>query len=159
MTNDPTKRSSPAPRAAMLLCLLLFGAAGVAAQEVDNCATLLGSLSRELHIARALAPGQRSTFTCPREREARSAVGASRRRVLNALGTPDRNDRADDGATVWSYSFRSRLDRDSDSDSDADSDSNRAQDRGHDRVHGDPELRFRFNALDQVAALECHLAR
>ncbi|CAN5206189.1 hypothetical protein BH11PSE14_BH11PSE14_15500 [soil metagenome] len=147
MTCNQDNRWFPAPRAAMLISLLLLGTSAVAAQDVDNCATLLGSLSRELHIARALAPGQRSTFTCPREREARAAVGASRQRVLNALGTPDRNHHAVDGATVWSYAFRSRLDRDGDGDHD------------HDRVHGDPELSFRFNALDQVAAVECHLAR
>ena len=120
--------------------MLLLGAATLGAQEIDNCATLLGSLSRELHIARALAPGQHTTFTCPREREARAAVGASRQRVLNALGTPDQSSRSDNGATVWTYAFRSRL---------AHSD-----ERG-----GGPELSFRFNVLDQVAALECHRSR
>lgn len=151
MTQQPRHRTAARPSAAarlslplsLPLSLLLFGAGCVAAQEVDNCATLLGSLSRELHFARALAPGQRSSFTCPREREAKAAVGASRRRVLNALGTPDWSGHSDDGEVVWSYSFRSRLDRETDAV----------------RLAGAPELSFRFNALDQVAAMDCRLTR
>ncbi len=111
------------------------------ADIVDNCATFLGSLSRELRYAHALAPGTRTSFVCPREREAHAAIGASRQRVLNALGTPDESGRADDGAMRWTYVFASRL--------------GGAPERGG----GSPVLAFQFDPDDQVASVDCSYAR
>ena len=116
-----------------------FTASAACVEVVDNCATLLGSLSRELRYARALPPGTQSSFACPREREVRAVLGASRQRVLNALGTPDRNTHGDDGAVVWTYVFRSKLQT--------------GQDRGV------PELSFRFDAMEQIAAVDCERSR
>jgi hypothetical protein len=112
-------------------------ATSLADGTVDNCATLLGSLATELRIARALPPGARTTFTCPREREARSALGASRERVLRALGPPDRTDAEADGATAWRYVFASRF--------------GPVAPGGR----GTPELRFVFDAAQQVALMDC----
>jgi hypothetical protein len=112
----------------MLATLLLTVATGVVAEEVDNCATVLGSLSIELRFARELPPGGRTTFTCARRYTA--IVGASRQRVLRALGPPDQ--RAEDGG--WSYFFLSR----------------------HDELApGTPELVFHFGGEDQVASVDC----
>jgi hypothetical protein len=112
----------------MLAMLLLTFATGVVAEEVDNCATVLGSLSIELRFARDLPPGRRTTFTCARRYTA--IVGASRQRVLRALGPPDQ--RAGDGG--WSYFFLSR----------------------HDALApGTPELVFHFGGEDQVASVDC----
>jgi hypothetical protein len=112
-------------------------AAGLGDGAVDNCATLLGSLSTELRIARALPPGARTTFACPREREARPALGASRERVLRVLGPPDHAEGDAAGATVWRYAFASRLGPPAPG------------------GRGTPELRFYFDAAQQVERLDC----
>jgi hypothetical protein len=112
----------------MLAALLLTFATGVVAEQVDNCATVLGSLSIELRFARELPPGKRTTFTCARRYT--SIVGASRQRVLRALGPPDQ--RAEDGG--WSYFFLSR----------------------HDELApGTPQLVFHFGGEDQVESVDC----
>jgi hypothetical protein len=89
---------------AALSFLLAGGLAtvAVAADPIDNCATVLGSISVELRIARDLPPGKRSSYFCAKRYT--PLVGASRERVLRALGTPDRN--VEDGG--WSYVFASR---------------------------------------------------
>ena len=128
--------------AALAACALAAGTAGAAGVDaVDNCATLLGSLSRELRYAQALPPGTRSTFVCPREREARAAIGASRQRVLNALGTPDEGGQADDGTMLWTYVFASRLGG------------------ATERAGGAPVLSFHFDADAQIASIDCSYAR
>ena len=116
-------------------------AGGVTGGAIDNCATLLGSLSTELRIARGLPPGARTSFTCPREREAGPAIGASRERVLRALGTPDRTGADAAGATTWTYVFASTY--------------------GPPATggRGTPELRFHFDAAQQVTALDCDYVR
>ena len=136
-------RSRPAARprvlAALAACALAAGAA--CADVVDNCATFLGSLSRELRYAHALPPGTRSTFQCPRERETRTAIGASRQRVLNALGTPDESGHAEDGAMLWTYVFASSLGG------------------PPERTGGAPVLSLRFDGEDQIEAIDCAYAR
>jgi hypothetical protein len=112
----------------LLAAALLTVAAGVLAEEVDNCSTVLGSLSIELRFARELPPGKRTTFTCARRYTA--IVGASRQRVLRALGPPDRS--AEDGG--WSYFFLRRHDE---------------------LVPGTPELVFHFGGEGEVASVDC----
>jgi hypothetical protein len=116
---------------AALSFLLAGGLAtvAVAADPIDNCATVLGSISVELRIARDLPPGKRSSYFCAKRYT--PLVGASRERVLRALGSPDRTG-ADGG---WSYFFASR----------------------HGGVEaGTPELVFRFDGAGQVEAVDCH---
>jgi hypothetical protein len=129
--------------AAMLACsaLLATGPAPASDEAVDNCASLLGSLSKELRFARALAPGERTSFVCPRERETRAAVGASRERVLRALGTPDASGVDDAGATEWRYAFTSKL-RDPDP-----------------AGAGYPVLGFQFGPTQQVESVSCGLGK
>jgi hypothetical protein len=116
-------------------------AGGVVGDVVDNCATLLGSLSTELRYARAQPPGARTSFACPREREARAALGASRERVLRALGTPDRTGVDAAGATLWTYAFASKYGPPAPG------------------GRGTPELRFHFDASQQVTLLDCEYTR
>jgi hypothetical protein len=116
-------------------------AGGLASDVVDNCATLLGSLSTELRYARAQSPGARTNFTCPREREARAALGASRERVLRALGTPDRTGVDAGGAVLWIYAFASKYGPPAPG------------------GRGTPELRFHFDASQQVTLLDCEYTR
>ena len=91
-----------------LPCLLLAAAfatatgALAAVEPVDGCATVLGSIAIELRHARGLPPGRKSQFACAKRYS--SVHGASRERVLRALGAPDRE--APDGG--WSYFFASR---------------------------------------------------
>jgi hypothetical protein len=66
-------------------------------RAVDNCATVLGSLSVELRIARELPPGSAAPTSAPKRYT--PLVGASRERVLRALGTPDRTARTAAGPT------------------------------------------------------------
>ncbi|MEO8159998.1 MAG: hypothetical protein ABI588_01160 [Arenimonas sp.] len=108
----------------------LFAAfAALAAEPVDNCATMLGSLSVELRYARALPPGRNTTFVCPKRFQ--PLVGASRARILRSLGPPDLN-QPDQG---WSYFFAGT----------------RAT-----RGPGTPELVFHFDAAQQVSGIDCH---
>jgi hypothetical protein len=58
---------------------------------------VLGSLSVELRIARALPPGRRTTYSCAKRYT--PLVGASRERVLRSLGPPDRTARTAAGPT------------------------------------------------------------
>ena len=119
------------PHATALACLLgaVLAAGAGAAEPVDNCATVLGSLAVELRIARQLPPGRSTTFSCAKRYN--SLLGASRERVRRALGTPDRT--AEDGG--WSYVFGSR----------------------HGELQpGTPELVFRFDGSGQVGAVDCH---
>ena len=124
-------------RAGALVAGVLLGlAAGAAraAEPVDNCASLLGSLSVELRAARALPPGRATTFRCPREWQARAAIGASSQRVRAALGPPDRNEADAAGGTRWVYRFASR----------------------YGPATGPvPELAFRFDATQAVAGVDC----
>jgi hypothetical protein len=121
---------NPSPRP--LLCALLLAAATAAvAEPVDNCATVLGSLSVELRYARALPPGRKTTFSCPKRFT--PLVGASRERILRSLGTPDAT--GEDGG--WSYFFASRYAV---------------------REPGTPELVFHFDG-GGVGAIECRRTR
>jgi len=111
-----------------LAALLTLATGAFAGEPVDNCGTVLGSLSVELRLARALPPGKRSTYYCARRYT--PLIGASRARVLRSLGTPDRN--TEDGG--WSYLFLSR----------------------HDEVvPGTVELVFRFGGDGAVEAVDC----
>jgi len=139
-----SQRASARTVVAALAALAAAGTAlagGVADVTVDNCATLLGSLSTELRIARAQPPGTRTSFTCPREREAAAALGASRERVLRALGTPDRTGADAGGATLWTYAFASKYGPSAPG------------------GRGTPELRFHFDASQQVTLLDCEYVR
>jgi hypothetical protein len=130
--------------AAALVALAAAGSAlagGVAGDTVDNCATLLGSLSTELRIARAQPPGTRTSFSCPGQREAGAALGATRERVLRALGTPDRTGADAGGATLWVYAFASTY--------------GPPPPGGR----GTPELRFHFDTAQQVTLLDCEYVR
>jgi hypothetical protein len=126
-------------RAGILLAGLLLGMASAAgasraAEPVDNCASLLGSLSVELRAARALPPGRPTTFKCPREWQAQAAIGASARRVRAALGPPDRNEVDAGGGTRWVYRFASR----------------------YGSATGPvPELAFHLDATQAVTAVDC----
>jgi hypothetical protein len=113
---------------AAALTLLCAAFAAPAPEPVDNCATVLGSLSVELRIARRLPPGQRSSYFCAKRYT--PLVGASRERVLRALGPPDRN--LEQG---WSYLFASRFGEPS---------------------PGTIELVFRFGGEGVVEAVDCH---
>ena len=112
----------------------------VAAQEpVDNCASLLGSLSVELRYARTLAPAARTTFICPRD--TRALLGASKQRIVNSLGPPDVTATGghDGAATSWLYFFGPRPDAS--------------------YPPGVPELRFEFDALQVVNNVHCQRTR
>ena len=111
--------------AAALSCIAF---AVPAAEPVDNCATVLGSLSVELRIARRLPPGHKTTYSCAKRYT--PLVGATRERVLRALGTPDRN--GEDGG--WSYVFTSSR---------------------TEVPAGTPEIVFRFGAEGLVDAVDC----
>jgi hypothetical protein len=114
--------------AALTLCASLTA---TAAEPVDNCATVLGSIAVELRIARNLPPGRKSSYQCPKAyRSYGSLVGASRERIQRSLGTPDR--RAEDGG--WSYFFASRYEQVPD---------------------GAPELVIRFGGEDLVESIAC----
>ena len=114
------------PTAAAMLASLAFAAP---AAEVDNCATVLGSLSIELRFARTAPPGRKTKFTCAKRYT--PLVGATRERVLRVLGTPDRS--SEDGG--WSYLFLSKHDP---------------------LVPGTPELVFHFGGEGLVESVDCH---
>ena len=120
----------PPPRS-FLLAAMLAAATVAFAEPVDNCATMLGSLSIELRYARALPPGRKTTFSCPKRFT--PLIGASRERVFRSLGTPDAT--AEDGG--WSYFFSSRH---------------------ASRAAGTPELVFRFDGTG-VSAVDCRRTR
>jgi hypothetical protein len=115
----------------LLLAALLAAGSAAAGEPIDNCATVLGSISKELHWARALPPGRRTTYFCAKRYNA--LIGASRERILRSLGTPDVT--GQDGA--WSYFFAS----------------------SHaPREPGTPELVFRFES-GAVGAVDCQRTR
>ena len=99
-----------------------------ASEPVDHCATMLGSLSVELRYARALPPGRKTTFACPKRLQ--PLIGASRERILRALGPPD----ASSPERGWSYLFAGAF---------------------AERGPGTPELVFSFDAAQQVSAIDC----
>ena len=122
-------------RSLSTLALMVLLASQAAAEPVDNCASLLGSISVELRVARGLPPGRRTTFTCPRDTSA--LIGASRQRILNSLGTPDATGNVGGSvpAVEWSYFFSSSAD-------------------GHGAA-GIPELVFSFDDQQQVSSTRC----
>jgi hypothetical protein len=121
-------------RAAVLALILC--AATAAAEVVDNCASLLGSIGVELRYARQLPRDARTTFSCPRDTTA--LLGASRERVLAALGSPDEAQPSDTGeGMAWTYWFGPRP---------AAGDARRA---------GEPGLRFQFDAAFLVRTVDC----
>jgi hypothetical protein len=118
----------------MMLCM------AVAAQEpIDNCSSLLGSLSVELRYARNLSPGVRTTFVCPRDTKA--LLGASKQRIVKSLGPPDVTGAADreGNSATWSYFFGPRP--------------------GSAYPPEVPELRFEFDGQQKVASVSCQRTR
>jgi hypothetical protein len=116
--------------------LAMLVAATAAADVVDNCASLLGSLGVEHRFARQLPRDGRTTFTCPRD--TRALIGASRQRVLAALGSPDETAPGSDGASVaWTYWFGP------------------PPSAGAERATGQPGLRFDFDGAFEVLAVDC----
>ena len=116
---------------AALAATLCASLAATAAEPVDNCATVLGSIAVELRIARNLPPGRKTSYQCPKAyRSYGSLVGASRQRIERSLGAPDR--RADDGA--WRYFFASKYAEVPD---------------------GAPELVIHFGGEDLVESIAC----
>ena len=122
---------------ALLLGALLAPSAARSEEPVDSCSSLLGSLGVELRFAHKLQASDRTTFVCPRETGA--LIGASRQRVLNALGSPDASDHPGDaeGALAWYYYFGP------------------APRTNEDRDLRQPELRFDFDATFAVSAVHC----
>ena len=117
---------------ALALAVLAFTSA---AEPIDNCASLLGSLSVELRHSRNLPTGARTTFTCPRDTSA--LIGASRQRVLNSLGPPDWTSQGEAGeGGRWLYRFTGKY-------------TDLASSPGF------PELTFEFDGQQQVAAVTC----
>jgi len=114
--------------------VLLAGLA-VAEEPVDNCASLLGSISVELRYARTLSPSTRTTFLCPRDTSA--LLGASKQRILNSLGPPDAQ--TSSPSATWSYDF--------------------APEPDGTYPAGVPELRFEFDDRQQVGAITCQRTR
>lgn len=119
-------------------------ASPVVAEPIDNCASMLGSLSVELRVARTLPASRRTTFVCPRDTSA--LLRASKQRIVNSLGPPDvsvgpssASESAEGSAVAmsWSYFFTGAP----------------AGERGP----GIPELTFDFNAQQQVSAVHCQL--
>jgi hypothetical protein len=101
----------------------------LAAEPIDNCATMLGSLSVELRYARALPPGRATSFVCPKRFQ--PLLGASRERILRSLGPPD----ASSPDRGWSYFFAGKH---------------------AERQPGTPELVFSFDDSQTVSAIDCH---
>ena len=123
-------------RQSLACAALLVFAAGAAAEVVDNCASVLGSIGVELRVARQLPRGTRTTFTCPRNGAA--LLGASRQRVLAALGSPDETVAGTETAgAAWRYWLGPR------------------PAPGEPRAAGQPGLRFEFDAAFAVQSVVC----
>lgn len=122
------------PRTTLLALLATASApfAGLAVEPVDHCATMLGSLAVELRHARGLPPGQQTRFACPRRFH--PLIGASRARILRALGPPDASD-ADRG---WTYYFAGKQEQ---------------------RPPGTARLLFSFDGSQQVNSVDCRRLR
>lgn len=133
MTRKPVLRS-------IVVALGLVLALVVSAKEpVDNCASLLGSLSVELRYARNLSPSARTTFVCPRDTKA--LLGASKQRIVKSLGPPDVTAAAEHegSSAAWSYFFGPRPEAD--------------------YPPGVPELRFEFDGRQMVNNVTCQRTR
>lgn len=128
-------KSPPAARLYSALAGLLLAGLAMAQEPVDNCASLLGSISVELRYARTLSPSTRTTFLCPRDTSA--LLGASKQRILNSLGPPDAQPTGT--PATWSYYF--------------------APEPVGTYPSGVPELRFEFDDRQQVAAVTCQRTR
>lgn len=117
-------------------CLMMMAlvATSAMAGSVDNCSSMLGSLSVELRVAHSLAPSHRSTFTCPRD--TRALIGASRQRVVNALGAPDATGAVEGGLKFWTYYFS-------------------GDGRTGSWAPGTPRLSFEFDEHLNVASVSC----
>jgi hypothetical protein len=111
--------------------LLVLLSAPIFAETVDNCASLLGSIAVEHRYARAQPASVRTTFVCPRDTHA--LIGASKQRLLNALGPPDVSGSGSD----WSYSFTGAW--------------------GGERAGGYPELSFTFDDRQEVILVRCQV--
>jgi hypothetical protein len=118
-----------------VLAGLLFAGLALAQEPVDNCASLLGSISVELRYARTLAPSTRTTFLCPRDTSA--LLGANKQRILNSLGPPDAQ--TSGTPATWSYFF--------------------APEPDGNYPAGVPVLRFEFDAGQRVGAVACERTR
>ena len=119
-----------------LLSLMLLASPAIAG-TVDNCASVLGSLSVELRVARSLPPGKPTTFRCPED--TRPLLGASKQRIVNSLGAPDVTGDAGAGAIEWSYFFASSA--------------------GEHGVAGVPQLTFSFDDQQLVSSVRCQRTR
>ena len=129
----------PVIRAALLGVGLTLAAAVAAQEPIDNCASLLGSLSVELRYARKLSPSERTTFVCPRDTKA--LLGANKQRIVNSLGPPDATAAAEreGGGTLWSYYF--------------------GPSPAGPYPPGVPELRFEFDSHQVVFSVSCQPTR
>jgi hypothetical protein len=114
-------------------------ASSAGAEPIDNCATLLGSISIELRVARTLPASRRTTFTCPRNTSA--LFGATKQRILNSLGPPDASGAIEDspGAASWSYFFEGRHEGP--------------------REFAVPQLTFNFDEHQLVGSIDCQLTQ
>ncbi len=126
---------------ASVLATVLASTMAASQEPVDSCSSLLGSLGVELRFAHRLQPSVRTTFVCPRDTTA--LVGASKQRVLNALGPPDVTGRPDDNEArlAWYYFFGP------------------APAANEDRDPRQPELRFDFDEAMAVAEVHCRQHR
>lgn len=123
------------PLRTTLAGLLLLASMAAAQEPLDNCASLLGSISVELRYARTLAPSTRTTFICPRDTSA--LLGASKQRIVNSLGPPDAQTAG--SPPSWSYFFAPEADGA--------------------YPAGVPELRFEFDDRQQVGSVSCQRTR
>ncbi len=129
------RRVARARRTALAVAFVLAVPMAFASEQIDNCATLLGSIAVELRYAHALPSSSRTTFICPRDTSA--LIGSGRQRILDSLGTPDATVATDDaqGQARWSYFFTG--------------------DKSAGRGSGVPELVFTFDDSAQVIAIHC----
>jgi len=117
---------------------LVLATSCLAQEPIDNCSSLLGSLSVELRYARNLSASDRTTFVCPRD--ARALLGASKQRIVNSLGPPDLTAAATEGQSArWSYYFGPKP--------------------AGNYPSGVPELQFEFDQGRVVSAVTCQRTR
>lgn len=117
---------------------LVLAATGFAQEPVDNCSSLLGSLSVELRYARKLSNSDRTTFVCPRDTKA--LLGASKQRIVRSLGPPDLTAAGADGLpAAWFYYFGPKP--------------------AGAYPAGVPEMRFDFDSQQAVGSVSCQRTR